>query len=450
MLLITIKSIESGVINMRKKSYIIHIVSSLTLLLLILITTGTAHANHYTPFIKGKKKLGFKPSKKFIEQIYWSIKQRYPTPVGDKTIFSGAKGELKSLLKAYGINPSGIDSMPADGSILTKFRKKYGKKVNRDLSYYACARGMVKGLDDTECDLILPSESKDPRRDEIPQGYGGLGILIEKRNGKIVLIHPFVGGPGKKAGLKPGDVFLSINNKSTRGIDLDTARRRLIGKIGNNVKVVILRGNKKFAKIIKREKVKIVPVHAGIDKNNIGYIKVVYFSMDVPTLVYGALNTFKKKGVKKWILDLKDNSGGAINAVINFGGLFIARKKPVMYIKYRKNNRKITSNFEKNYMPPSVIVVNNYTTGSAEVISGTLREVKGSRIFGLPTQGHTSVAEYIKLNGGATLKLTVGFMLTAKGKSLRKRGLNPDVKIPGANNPANDAKTFKRVMQKIR
>jgi len=434
---------------MRKKSYLNRAVFSVILLLTVLIGTEAVYANHYTPFIKGHKKLGFKPSKKFIEQIYWNIRERYPTPVNDKTIFAGARKELGLLLKAYGINPSGLNSIPADGHVLTNFRKKYGKKVSMNLSYYACARGMVKSFDDIECDLILPSESKDPKRDEIPRGYGGLGILIEKRKGKIILIHPFEGGPGKKAGLKPGDIFLSINGKSTRGMDLDTARQELIGKIGDNVKVVILRGSNKIAKTIKREKVNIVPVHAGIGKNNIGYIKVVYFSMDVPTLVYSTLEKFKKKGVKKWILDLKDNSGGAINAVINFGGLFIPRGKPVMYIKYRKNKRKITSNFQKNYMPPSVIVVNNYTTGSAEIIAGTLREMKGCRIFGLPTRGHTSVAEYIKLDGGATLKLTVGFMLTAKGKSLRKSGLVPDVKIPGADNPSNDGRTFKRVMQKL-
>ena len=197
----------------------------------------------------------------------------------------------------------------------------------------------------------MPSKSKDPKKDLVPQGYVGLAILIEKRQGQIILIHPFQGGPGQKAGLKPGDVFLAIDGRSTKGMTLDEALAAITGKAGTTAKLIVSRNGKKLRINAKREKVKINPVHAGVGKDGTGYMKVVYCSMEFPLIAANVLAAFQKRGVKKWILDLRDNSGGAINAVINFGGIFIKQKKPVMYIQYRKNKKKFPSSFPRNFTP---------------------------------------------------------------------------------------------------
>jgi carboxyl-terminal processing protease len=337
--------------------------------------------------------------------------------------------------------------MTADGKILTAFLKKFDGKVDRDLTYYACAMGMIKSLNDEECELIIPSESKDPKKDLVPKDYGGLAVLIEKRNGRLTLIHAFHGGPAQKAGLIPGDYIAFINNKSTTGMNLEDAVSKLTGKAGTSVKLTVIRGGSKIERNIAREIVNINPVHVGMDKKKkIGYIKIVYFSMDVPEKTYVALEEFKKRGINKWILDLRDNTGGAINAVINFASMFIPKDDPVMYIKYRKNNKKFPSAFQRNLMAPSAIIVNNYTIGSAEIVAATLKEMKGATIFGLTTGGKTVVSEYIPLEGGATFKMTIGNMQSASQKSLSGTGISPDVRIPEANDPANEKSVVKKVL----
>lgn len=419
-------------------------------LVFVFASAGFAHAagNPYSSFVSGREKLGFKPSGKFIDQIYWFIKEKYIYPVADKKIFAGVKQELQSLVKACRENPAAINEMPADSKILGSFRKKY-PGIDRDLAYYACGSGMVKSLNDKESEIILPSKSKDPKKDLVPQGYVGLAILIEQRDNQIVLIHAFEKGPGQKAGLKPGDIFITIDGKSTAGMDLDEALSRITGKPGSTANLIIKRNGKTYNIKAEREEVKINPVHAGIDKNGVGYIKVVYCSMDFPLNAVSALETFKKRGVKKWILDLRDNSGGAINAVINFGGVFFEMKKPIMYIQYRTDKKKFPSTFSKNYTPPAAIIVNKYTTGSAEIIAATLKEEKGCRIYGLTTNGNTMVSEYFNLEGGATLRLAIGEILTASGRPLNGKGLKPDVTIPGADNPANGDMILEKVLKEV-
>lgn len=422
-----------------------------SMLIFLFAASGSAQAaeNPYSSFISGQEKLGFKPSGKFIDQIYWFIKEKYIYPVADKTIFTGVKRELQSLAKASRENPAAINEMPADPKILGSFRKKY-PGIDRDLSFFACGSGMVKGLNDKESEIILPSKSKDPKKDLLPQDYVGLAVLIEKRDNQITLIHPFDKGPAHKAGLKPGDIFVTIDGKSTAGMTLDEALSRITGKPGTTANLTMKRNGKTFAIKAEREEVKINPVHAGIDKNGVGYIKVVYCSMDFPLQAVSVLETFKKRGVKKWILDLRDNSGGAINAVINFGGVFIDIKKPVMYIQYRKEKKKFPSTFPKNYNPPAAIIVNKYTTGSAEIIAATLKEEKRCRIYGTTTNGNTMVSEYFNLEGGATLRLAIGEILTSTGRPLNGKGLKPDVNIPGADNPANGDMILEKVMKDLR
>lgn len=419
-------------------------------LIFVFLSAGFVQAaeNPYSALISGREQLGFKPSGKFIDQIYWFIKEKYIYPVPDKKIFGGVKNELQLLAKASKENPAAVNEMPADSKILGSFRKKY-PAIDRDLAYYACGLGMVKSLNDKESEIILPSKSKDPKKDLVPQGYVGLAVLIEERNKEIILIHAFDKGPAQKAGLKPGDVFINIDGKSTAGMTLDEALARITGKPGSTANLTVKRNGKLITVKAEREEVKINPVHAGIDKNGVGYIKVVYCSMDFPLNAVSALETFKKRGVKKWILDLRDNSGGAINAVINFGGVFIEMKKPVMYIQYRSEKKKFPSNFAKNYTPPAAIIVNKYTTGSAEIIAATLDEEKGSRIYGQTTNGNTMVSEYFNLEGGATLRLAIGEILTATGRPLNGKGLKPDVSIPGADNPANGDMIIERVLKEI-
>jgi C-terminal peptidase prc len=409
-----------------------------------------ADQKYYRDFIDGKKTLGFKPSSLFVNEIFHYIKNKYPMEVDDKTIFTGASKELRHLLSAYGIDPSGMDSLSVSGTTLTEFLKKYRDKVSQDLAVYAFGLGMVKSLQDQECELILPSQSSNPRRDIIPEGYGGIGILMEERENRIVVIYPFETGPGKKAGIKPGDRIVSVDGVSVQGMDLDAVMNRLRGEMGSKVNVRFQRGGDFFTRDLVREKVNANPVYVGVSGDGKGYIKIIYFSEDYPQLVFDAVESFRKKGIKTWILDIRDNAGGSLNPLIIMGSLFIPEKKSVMSIKYKDKETEHKSVARLNFPPPTAVIVNSYTTGSAEALAALFREYHGTKIYGTTTRGNAAVAEYFKLSGGATLKMTVGAMFTGNKKQIHKTGISPDVRIPEADNPASENATLNRVLQMIK
>lgn len=420
-------------------------------LVLTLSSAAVADQNYYTDFIKGKKELGFEPGAKFNQEIYWYIQNKYPTTVEDETLFGGSKKELKKLLSAYGLDPRGVNSLPDSPRILVEFLQKYKDKVSRSLAIYATGRGMVKSLNDPESEIILPSQSTNPRRDMIPEGYGGVGILIEERNSKVVIIQPFKNGPSQKAGIKPGDQLISINGVPVDRMDLDTITKKLRGEIGTRVKLKLKRGSKTFYRTLTRSNVDVNPVTAGLLMGGkIGYVKVVFFGDKYPRRVYDALQQFKKQGVNKWILDLRDNAGGALNNLITMASLFVPPRKPIMFIQYKSDRKKFTSAAKRNLQPPAAILVNNYTIGSAEILAAVLSEYGNSTIMGARTRGNTAVAELLKLTGGATLKLTVGMIQTGKKQNLHQRGITPDVVIPGANNPANQMGVLKKAIENLK
>lgn len=404
--------------------------------------------NIYAPFVSGARSLGFKPAGRFNKEIYWYIKNKYPHIVEDEILFRGSKEHLKMLLRACSLDPAGVDSLPDTGDVLVAFLDKYKGRVSQELAVYACARGMLESLKDPECEIILPSQSKDPAKDLVPEGYGGLGILIEERNGRIVIIHPFSGCPGAKAGLKAGDVVLSIGGKPVKGLDLDTVQDSLRGPVGSSVALELSRRGKVFRKGIARETVNVKPVYAGVLPNGAGYVKVVYFGETYPQDVYSAVEIFKKKKISRWVLDLRDNSGGFVNNLIVMGSLFIPGEEPLMYIKYREKEKEkeFKSAARRNIPAPSVVLVNAYTTGTAEMLAEVLKENCGSRIMGSVTRGNTAVAELFKLTGGGTLKLTIGVMLSGRKSDIHRRGIAPDLPLKGVDDPANEESIIRQLV----
>ncbi|MFP4499200.1 MAG: S41 family peptidase [Vulcanimicrobiota bacterium] len=425
-------------------------ISLIILFGLIILSPAWAYQDNYQNFLSGRESLGFEPGARFNNEVYWYIKNKYPGEVSNSTIFSGSKTELKRLLKAASQDTSALDAMTADSHILKTFIDTYQGKVPRGLAIYACAVGMVKSLKDPECDIILPSQSKDPRRDMIPEGYGGIGVLIEERNGEVIIIHPFKDGPGKQAGLGHGDRILAVDGQSVKNIDLDTVLNKLRGKVGSTVKLKLKRNGNVIEKTVPRQDITLNPVYAGIASNGVGFVKIVYFGENYPAATYEAINKFQERGIKNWVLDLRDNAGGALNNFIIASSMFVPPKQPIMFIQYKDKEKKFESVAKRNVLAPSAVIVNEYTTGSAEALAEVLREYKGVRIYGQTTMGNSAVSEFFKLSGGATLKLTVGEMVTGKRNKLHKQGVKPDVVIPNANEPANFLPVLNKVVKTVK
>ncbi len=256
--------------------------------------------------------------------------------------------------------------------------------------------------------------------------FGGLGIVIGIRDGWLTVISPMEGTPAYRAGIQAGDRIIKIEGKSTKGITVEQAVRKLRGEPGTQVTITIEREGepKPFDVTITRDIIEIKPVpFYGMTERGVGYIRLISFSEDASDAVKKALQELVAQGAKGIILDLRNNPGGLLRQAVAVAGLFLPQDALVVYTKGRSpfQTREYYTDKPGVYPDgPLVVLVDGGSASASEIVSGAIQDHDRGVIVGTRTFGKGLVQSVRPLLEGTALKITTAKYFIPSGRCIQK------------------------------
>ena len=321
------------------------------------------------------------------------------------------------------------------GTVLDLVRTNYVDAKGADAGRLtrAALDGMVKSLDPHS--EFMPAAAYRELREEMDGRFGGIGIQVELRDGKVVVIAPIADTPADRAGVRRADEIVKVDGQPTEKQGMDTVVSRLRGKVGSTVAVTFFRPSTKATQertltreIIRVESVRDVRmVGAGI-----GYIQLTQFSDRTGAEFKQALKQLQNQGARALILDLRNNPGGLLSAAVAVAEPFFKPGELVVYTQGRaagsREEFRAGSSGGGADLPVAVLV-NSGTASAAEIVAGALKDTARAVVVGETTFGKGSVQTLFRLRNGEALRLTTAHYYTPSGVIIHEKGIEPQVKV---------------------
>ena len=315
--------------------------------------------------------------------------------------------------------------------VLDKVKKEYVEDIDQSEVMDAAINGVLQSLDPYSA-YMSPSMYKEMAT-ETSGEFGGLGIEVSMEAGVVKVISPIDDSPASKAGIKAGDYIVKINNIQVQGKSLTEAVELMRGPIGSEINITIRRvGVKKALNFkIKRAVIEVASVKSEIKNKNIGYIRLTSFNENSSDQVKDKINIFKKKNIKYYILDLRNNPGGLLSQAIKISDFFLD-KGEIVSTKSKKDseNRRWFAKKGDILDGKTFVVLINYGSASAsEIVAGSIKDHKRAILIGERTYGKGSVQSIIPLKNDGAIRLTVSKYYLPSGDSISDVGVMPDFEI---------------------
>lgn len=305
----------------------------------------------------------------------------------------------------------------------------YDGKLDTQKLIYGANRGLVEAAGDPHTSYMDPDEAKEFDKSLSGQIGGGIGAEIGLRNNKPTIIKPLENSPAQKAGIKAGEVIVKVNDESSSDWSVDKVVSKIRGEIGTSVKLTLLSEGRTREVSVVRQNIVSPAVESEID-GEIGILKVNRFGDDTVSLSRKYASEFVEKGVKKVILDLRNNPGGTVGAAQGLLGIWLdnqiamtERRGSEIVKTLRTTGTPILGNMK------TVVLINGNSASASEITAGALREYGKATLIGQKSYGKGSVQIVLGLPGGSQMKVTEARWYTPKGKNIDKTGIEPDVKI---------------------
>lgn len=309
--------------------------------------------------------------------------------------------------------------------------KYYLGEVNEEKLKEGAIRGYIEGLEDPYTEYISKEDMKDYLEDTMGN-FVGIGIYMVKDTNadKIMVLSPIKNSPAEKAGVQPGDYIIKVNDVTYTAEQMTEASNKIKGEEGSTVKLELLRGNETITYEIKRENIKVNPVEAKVLQNNIGYIKFSSFDEDTAEDFKKKYEELNKQGIKSLIIDLRNNGGGIVTEALEIADYFTPKDSILLYEVDKNNKEEIEkSKNDPIINMPTIILTNENTASSSEILAGALKDLGKAKIVGTKTYGKGVIQEVLSLPDGSGIKITSEEYLTPNKTKINKVGIQPDVEV---------------------
>lgn len=353
------------------------------------------------------------------------------TSIGIYQYFSSESIITKSSIFSNSSSNDIANSIEKYKKIIDKY---YLGEVDEEKLKEGAIKGYIEGLDDPYTEYISKDEMKDYMEDTMGN-FVGIGIYMVKdtENNKIQVLAPIKNSPAEKAGILPGDYIIAVDGIQCTGDDFSTISNKIKGEVGSSVKLDIQREDETLSFEIKRENIKVNPVESKLLENNIGYIEFSSFDDRTAEDFKSKYEELEKQGIISLIIDLRNNGGGIVDEALEIAE-YIADKGSVLLYEVDKNNNEEVekSKNEPIINMPIVILTNENTASSSEILAGALKDLGKAKIVGTKTYGKGVIQEVISLSDGSGLKITTKKYLTPNRTEINGVGIEPDetVELP--------------------
>jgi len=339
--------------------------------------------------------------------------------------------ELRSFADVYGAIKQGYVEPIDDKKLIT----------------YAIS-GMLANLDPHS--TYLDAEELKDLQVSTQGEFGGLGLEVGMEDGLVKVVSPIEDTPAYKAGLKPGDLIIKLDDTLVKGMTLSDAVKKMRGKPKTQIRLTVLRKgeNKPLEITVTREIIKVQSVKSKALENGYGYLRITQFQEETNADLVKHLEKLMKQekdGLKGLVLDLRNDPGGLLTSAVGVSAAFLPPKVLVTSTDGRTEDAKhrFTASPEdyqrgrkddvmKNLPAlaktvPMVVLVNGGSASASEIVAGALQDHKRAIIMGTQTFGKGSVQTVIPLSSNTAIKLTTARYYTPSGSSIQAKGITPDI-----------------------
>ena len=260
----------------------------------------------------------------------------------------------------------------------------------------------------------------------LESGFEGVGVLFSILSDTLFVEYPIEGGPSRKAGIKTGDKVIAVDGEPFLGVSLNDAFHKLRGESGSKVVLTIKRWGYKnpFDLTISRGRVATPSIdYYYMLSPTIGFIKITKFGLHTYTQFHKVLNILKKRGMKRLVIDLRDNSGGYMNDASEIINEFLEESQLIVYThgKNEEYNEELRATSDGDFKTQAVVVLVNENSASAsEIVAGALQDNDRALIVGRRTFGKGLVQRPYKLKDGSTIRITISRYFTPSGRCIQK------------------------------
>lgn len=332
------------------------------------------------------------------------------------------------------VNAEYVDGTFNKQDWLTVRRTLLSKNYANREQAYAALRGALDKLEDPYTRFMDPNQYE-ALRNQTDGELSGVGLRLEadKKTKVLTVVEPIENSPAEKAGIKPGDQILAINGKPTFGMAVEEASRLIRGDEGTKVKLRLMRPNgQEMTPILTRARIELPTVRYSLNQENnlkVGYIRLSEFSSHAAEQTQRAIEKLKAQGAQAFVLDLRSNPGGLLQAGVEVTRMWLGSGSIVRTVDRLGNNEEISSNRPALTDSPLAILVDGNSASSSEIVTGALKDNNRAVVVGSQTFGKALVQSVHKLSDGSGLAVTIAHYYTPKGTDISQKGITPDVKI---------------------
>lgn len=261
--------------------------------------------------------------------------------------------------------------------------------------------------------------------------FSGVGATLTKDadTKAVTIVNVYQDSPAEKAGLKAGDILEKVDDHEVGDEELDTIVSWIKGEKGTEVTLYVLRDGKEETLTATRDTIEAQTVEYEMKDGGIGYIRVSEFDLVTYDQFKAALDDLEDQGMAGLVIDLRNNPGGNLDVVCNMLKLLLPEGTIVSTKEKNGKTDEITCDGTNEFKKPLAVLVNQYSASASEIFSGAIQDYGTGKIVGVTTYGKGVVQQLLDLGDGTCFKVTIAEYYTPSGRSINKKGVEPDIEV---------------------